>query len=227
MILAVHQPQYMPWLGYFDKIDQADLFVLLDNVQFKKNEWQNRNRIKTAGGWQWITVPVLFKFPEKISEVRINNKVDWPRKHLNSLIVNYSKAPYFSQYRDFFEDVYKKKWERIVDINIHLIKHLSNILGIKTKMIKASQLSLYDEQNERLIGLCKELEADTYLSGEGGRGYLDINKFTDAGIKVVFQNFQHPVYEQLYNKFEPNMSVIDLLFNNGDKSLNIIRGGQK
>ena len=225
MILSVHQPQYMPWLGFFHKIDQANLFVLLDNVQFKKNEWQNRNRIKTARGWQWITVPVLFKFPQKISEVRINNKVNWSRKHLNSLISNYSRAPYFFQCRDFFENTYRKKWESIVDISIYLIRYLSNTLGIKTKMIKASQLSLYEDPNERLIGFCKELGADTYLSGEGGRGYLDIDKFRDAGIKVVFQNFQHPVYRQLYDKFQPNMSVVDLLFNSGEKSLAIIRGG--
>ena len=133
MIVAIHQPQYLPWLGYFDKIEQTDIFVILDNVQYKKNEWQNRNRIKTANGWQWLTVPVQYKFPERIDHVKINNRIDWNRKHLNAIVINYGRSFYFKKYRSFFEDVYSQEWEYLVDINVYLIKFLIKALGMNTE----------------------------------------------------------------------------------------------
>ena len=111
LIVTIHQPQYLPWIGYFDKINQVDAFCFLDNVQFKKNEWQNRNRIKTAQGWQWLTVPVKHRFPQTIEEVEINDTVNWRRKHLQALATNYKKTPYFDEYIEFFEDVYSNEWE--------------------------------------------------------------------------------------------------------------------
>lgn len=227
MILAAHQPQYLPWLGYFHKMDQADVFVLLDNVQYKKNEWQNRNRIKTVQGWQWLTVPVLYKFPEWINQVRINNRVDWCRKHFQALITNYSRAPFFGLYRDFFEETYRREWEMLVDLNLHLIRFLAGCLGITTELRLASDYELSQEPNRRLIELCKLLGADTYLAGQGGRDYMDLVQFEQAGVKVVFQEFNHPVYGQLYGDFLPFMSVVDLLFNQGLKSLEILRGASE
>src|SRR3972149_6060262 len=131
MIAAIHQPQFIPWLGYFDKIDQSDVFIFLDNVQYKKNEYQNRNRIKTVDGWQWLTVPVLYKFPQKINEVRINNKIDWKKKHLHALITNYSRAKYFERYIEYFKELYSKEWEIISDINIEVTRQFFNFLVIK------------------------------------------------------------------------------------------------
>ncbi len=227
MIVAIHQPQYLPWIGYFDKIDRSDVFVLLDNVQYKKNEFQNRNRIKTSQGWQWITVPVLYKYTEKINEVKINNTVDWQRKHLSALICNYSKAPFLKEHLGFFEETFSIHWECLVEINIHIIKYLNKALGINKEVLVASNLKLREEPTERLIDICKYVQADTYLSGESGANYMNVDAFTQAKIHVKFQDFHHPVYQQLYDKFEPLMSIVDLLFNHGTHSLEIIRNQNK
>jgi WbqC-like protein family. len=224
MLITIHQPQYLPWLGYIDKIDKADVLVILDNVQFKKNEWQNRNRIKTAQGCQWITVPVLYRFPEKINEVRINNRENWGRKHLQALITNYSKSIYFDNYKDFFEDIFNRSWERLVDINVAIIKFLISALDLKTKLVMASDLKLREEPTERLIDICKTLNGNKYLAGKDGNIYMNLELFEKEGIEVIFQDFKHPVYNQLFGNFEPYMSAVDLLFNCGDNSLEILRG---
>ena len=224
MLIAIHQPQYLPWLGYLDKIDKADVFVILDNVQFKKNEWQNRNRIKTAQGCQWITVPVLYRFPEKINEVRINNKANWSRKHLQAFITNYSKSPCYDDYISFFEDIFSRNWECLVDINVEIIKFLINALELKTRLVMASDLELREGSTERLIDICKALDSNKYLAGKDGNKYMNLELFDREGIEVIFQDFKHPVYNQLFGDFEPYMSAIDLLFNCGDDSLEILRG---
>ena len=223
MIVTIHQPQYLPWLGYFDKIDQADLFVILDNVQYKKNEFQNRNKIKTAQGWRWLTVPVKYHFPQKINEVKINNQIDWKRKHLNALISNYNKSTFFKNYSQFFEEVYSNNWNFLADLNTYIIKWLIEFFSIETKMLKASDLQLSEESTQRLIDICNLVKADTYLAGAGAHNYMDVGLFESAGIKIIFQKFQHPIYQQLFGNFEQYMSVIDLLFNHGPKSLEIIR----
>ncbi|MDY7033013.1 MAG: WbqC family protein [Thermodesulfobacteriota bacterium] len=224
MIVTIHQPQYLPWLGYFDKINRADIFVLLDNVQYKKNEWQNRNRIKTANGWQWVTVPVKYKFPEKIYEVKINNSIDWKRKHLNAIFFNYAKSQYFRMYQSFFQDVFSRDWETLLDINVHLIYFLMESLCIDTKFLMASDLRLREDPTDRLIDICKEVGADVYLAGKDGKNYMDIERFEEEHISITFQDFQHPTYNQLYMGFEYNMSIIDLLFNYGQDSMKVLGG---
>jgi len=227
MIVAVHQPQYLPWLGYFDKMDRADVFVLLDNVQFKKNEWQNRNRIKTSQGWQWLTVPVKYRFPQKVKEVEINNQVKWGHKHLQALRTNYLKTGYFGDHRPFFEEIFARDWIRLVDLNVCIIDYLRDTLGISTQIRMASKMALSEEPNQRLIDICREVGADMYLAGAGGRDYMDLSAFERAGLRVEFQEYIHPVYPQLFGDFQPNMSVVDLLFNCGPESLEIIRKGRK
>jgi len=225
MVVAAHQPQYLPWLGYFHKIDRADIFVLLDNVQFKKNEWQNRNRIKTAQGWQWLTVPVLYKYPQLINEVMINNKVNWQHKQRQAILSNYRKAPHYDRLGGFFEDIFSTSWQFVSQLNVAVVKRLTAILGMDTPLYVASELGEFPQDpDERLIGITKHFRADTYLAGAGGRGYMDLDKYTQSGTEVIFQDFKHPVYSQLFGEFEPFMSVIDLIFNHGDKSLTIIRG---
>lgn len=231
MIAAIHQPQFIPWLGYFDKIDQSDVFIFLDNVQYKKNEYQNRNRIKTSDGWQWLTVPVLYKFPQRINEVKINNSLDWKKKHLHALITNYSKSEYFDKYIGYFKELYSKEWECILDINIEVVKRLCGFLRIEKRFLIASNLippipgevGFSEDPTERLIKLCRLAGVDAYLAGKDGVKYMDVEKFSKEGIKLVFQDFHHPVYNQLFGKFEPYMSAIDLLFNHGEGSINIIR----
>ena len=225
MIVSVHQPQYLPWLGYFDKIDKADVFVLLDNVQFKKNEWQNRNKIKTAAGEQWLTVPVMYRFPQLINEVEVNNKERWQHKQQQAVISNYKKAPHWTALEPFFTDLFQSQWKTISQLNIHVVKTLAKVLGIETPLHIASEMGNFPEDpDERLIAITKHFGADTYLAGSGGHDYMDMDKYDRNSIKVMFQDYKHPVYGQLFGDFLPYMSVIDLIFNNGGESLRILRG---
>ncbi len=223
LIVAVHQPQYLPWIGYFDKMRRADVFCYLDDVQYKKNEWQNRNRIKTAQNWQWITVPVRYRFPQKINEVQINNTESWRKKHLQALITNYGPTPYFNAYIPIFEDIFSQEWEFISKLNIHLIECLRNALQMQEiSTVISSELNLRDEPTDRLIDICKALGADTYLAGQGGADYMDVARFGKNGLKVIVQDFKHPVYPQLFKDFQSHLSIVDLLFNCGPESLKII-----
>jgi hypothetical protein len=225
MIVAVHQPQYLPWLGYFAKIDQADAFVLLDTVQFKKNEWQNRNRIKTAAGPQWLTVPVTYRFPQRIDEVGVNNGERWQHRQRQSLLSNYRQAPYWDQIAPFLDEIYTPAWDLLSPLNIFVVKRLAGILGITTPLYVASELhALPEDPDERLIAITKHFGADTYLAGAGGRDYMDLDRYGKNGVKVLFQEYHHPVYEQRFGAFEPFLSVLDLLFNHGPESLRILRG---
>jgi hypothetical protein len=223
LIVAVHQPQYLPWLGYFDKMRRADVFCYLDDVQYKKNEWQNRNRIKTAQGWQWLTVPVCYHFTEKINEVKINNTTGWQKKHLQALVTNYSRAPFYKTHSAIFEDAFAGDWEFISELNINLLERLRAALEINAKpTVISSDLTLRDEPTDRLIDICLALGADTYLAGQGGADYMDLQRFEKSGIKVIFQDFKHPVYTQLFADFESHMSIVDLLFNCGPESIQVI-----
>jgi WbqC-like protein family len=225
MIVSIHQPQYLPWLGYFDKIDRADVFVLLDTVQYKKNEWQNRNRIKTARGAQWLTVPVTHHYPQLICEVGVNSRERWQHRQRQALVTNYRKAPFWGHLEELFEEIFSRPWETISELNIHVVKRLAAILGIETPIHVASGLGSFPEDpDERLIALTKLFGAGTYLAGNGGHGYMDMRKYEQAGIEVLFQDYRHPRYDQLFGEFEANMSVIDLIYNHGDESHSILRG---
>ena len=231
MIAAIHQPQYLPWLGYFDKIASADIFILLDNVQFKKNEWQNRNKIRTPQGWQWFTVPVIHNFGQLISEVKINNQTKWRDAHLKALCLNYKRSPFFDTYIEEFKNIYSQNWKNLADLNIFLIKKIVSWIGIQTKIFIASEYQVTEDSTQRLIDLCRIAGADTYLSGIDGGKYMDFDKFRKNNIEVMTQNFCHPRYEQVWSgkdneNFISHMSVIDLLFNCGKGSLSVIKGEQ-
>jgi hypothetical protein len=223
MIVAIHQPQYIPWLGYMNKLANADIFVFLDTVQYKKNEWQNRNRIKTASGWQWMTVPVYYRYPEKILEIKIHDKVPWRKKHWKSLVTNYSRAPYFHIYADFFHDTFSREWELLTDLNIHITKFLADIWGLKAKTVRASQLGInHMDPTTRLVAICKKLGADKYLCGKHGPKYMNIDQFYHSRIKLLYQEFRPKVYQQLFEGFIPDLSSVDLLFNCGPEGRKII-----
>ena len=205
------------------KMRRADVFCYLNDVQYKKNEWQNRNRIKTAQDWQWLTVPVRYRFPEKINEVQINNTTNWCKKHLQALITNYSRAPYFKAYISIFEDIFSKEWDLISELNIHLIERLRETLQLQEKTtIISSEFNLREEPTDRLIDICKSLGADTYLAGQGAAGYMNVARFEENGLKVITQDVKHPVYPQLFKDFQSHLSIVDLLFNCGPESLKII-----
>ncbi len=231
MIVSVHQPQYIPWLGYFDKIDKSDCFVFLDTVQYKKREFQNRNRICTAKNPIWLTVPVKTKGAshQKLSDVLIDNEIDWAHEHSRSLEVYYGSAPYFKNYYPFFKDVYNKKWDRLIDLNIQIINFVLEQLSIDTKIYLESELQTNKTSTQRIIEICQKLKADAYLSGTGGREYLVEDEFSNNDIKLQYQKFAHPQYSQQFiageHLFTGYMSVIDLLFNEGSNSMDIIRKG--
>jgi hypothetical protein len=228
MKCAIHQPQYLPWLGYFDKMARADVFVLLDNVQFKKNEWQNRNRIATCQGWQWVTVPVLHDHGQAINEVRINPTVDWRSQHRHAIAYNYSKAPFFKEYWPRFEALYQQEWTSLAQLNIAFIQLLVNILGIDTRLVTASTLAITTERTQRLVDICRTLGCDTYIAGAGCADYMDFAVCEAAGFAVEVQDYKHPVYQQVwtgpYLEFQPYMSAVDLVMNHGGSSLDILRG---
>lgn len=216
MRIAIHQPQFMPWLGYFDKLDKADVFVLLDNVQFKKNEYQNRNRIKTHDQWIWLSVPVSFNFGDLVSGVRINNQQDWRRKHLQTLLTYYGKAPFYRDHLPAFAELYADTGDSLADLNMATIELIRKIFAIDTKIVRASDIpGLSEEPTARLLDICRHFKADTYLAGAGGKGYMECEKFKDAGLKLLFQNFVHPEYTQINGPFVPYMSAIDYIFNTG------------
>jgi hypothetical protein len=216
VILAAHQPQYLPWLGYFEKIDRADRFVLLDTVQFKKNEWQNRNRIRTADGWAWLTVPVHYRFPMRIDEVRIDDATPWRRKQIASVRQAYARAPHKAPLFDGLETLLAKPVRGLADLNAKSVFLLAGLLGIRTPMVPASLLPPMPEQaDERLIALCRHFGCSTYLAGAGGRDYMNLDAWRAAGIAVEFQDFRHPLYRQCHPGFEANLSALDVLFNEG------------
>jgi hypothetical protein len=230
MICAIHQPQYLPWLGYFDKIVQADIFVILDDVQFKKNEWQNRNRIRTASpdGWQWLTVPVHHRFGQRINEVRLNAAVDWQAQHLRALELNYKRAPFFAEIMTRLSPLYTHPWEDLGTLNTACVRALAAMMDITTPLVLASAMGITTERTQRLVDICHALNADTYLAGAGASDYMDLSFFTQAGIRVNVQQYVHPVYPQRWSfgekGFIPQLSVVDLLFNTGEGySRNLLR----
>jgi hypothetical protein len=228
MKLAIHQPHYMPWCGYFHKIASADLFVLLDDVQFKKNEWQHRNRIRSSQGAQLISVPNHYLFPQRINEVRINNQEPWQEKHWRTLVAAYGKASCFTLYKEEFQRFYAGSWELLAALNIDSVKLLARLLGIQTPMELSSPHQFQGSSTERLVNICRHFGADIYLSGVGGKEYMDLGLFEKAGIRVEFQEFVNPVYVQHWSRsaedFIPALSVIDALFNCGERSLGLIMG---
>lgn len=223
MRVAIHQPQFLPWLGYLDKIDRADLFVVLDNVQFKKNEWQNRNRIRTAQGWQWLTVPVLHHFGQKLSDVRINPQEDWRGKHVRAIELHYRHAPCRERFQEGLRQIYHRPWERLTALNLAVLEWLLGAFGIKTPLRLASDMTLRDDPTDRLIDICRTVGATHYLAGAGAAGYMDLPRFDASGIVLEVQDFRHPIYPQCYEPFVPGMAAIDLLFTCGDDALQRLR----
>jgi hypothetical protein len=210
-------------------MSMSDIFVLLDNVPYSKNDFQNRNKIRTKGskeGWCWLTVPTLTKgkFGQKINQVEINNAdISWQKKCWKSINYNYTQAMYFEVYRALFHDLYcEKRWGKLVDLNVYIIKMLVQQLGMDAELILASELGVSGSGSGLLLDICRQLSADVYVSGRMGKDYLDESIFQRHGIRVDYQSFQHPEYVQVYEPFIPKMSAIDLLFNCGERSKEIL-----
>lgn len=227
MILAGHQPEYLPYLGFIYKIAKADKFILVDHVQYLEKSFQNSNRVRTgpgSNGFTWLTVPVITKGRryQKINEVEIDNSAAWGKKHWKTIRLNYKKTPFFPPHQEFFEKIYNQKWDKLADFTETIIFYLIKQLGIKIPVVKSASYNFKEKKNDLLIEMCQQLKADTYLSGQGAKSYVDEEKFKQNNLNHMFSDFTHPIYQQKFKPFVANLSVIDLLFNCGPESLNII-----
>lgn len=212
-VVAMHQPQYLPYLGFFHKLRHSDLFVVLDDVQFSTGGFLNRNKIKNRQGWQWLTVPV-FQGSRPINEVEVKQSTPWQRKHCNSLVQSYSKSRYFEEYGPGLQELLLKPWHLLVDLDMALIEWGMQALGLTTPILCSSRLQVEGAATNRLVEICKAVGADCYLSGPGGANYMDLEAFAAAGVQVRWQEFASPVYEQVFPQagFIPNLAVVDALF---------------
>ncbi len=234
--IAIMQPTFFSWLGYFDMIDQVDTFVFYDDVQLAKRSWQVRNRIKSCNGELYLTVPI--KKTKSRDELLINESLiaydeDWQGKHLRSMEASYKKAAYFTTVFAFLQNYYEKKYELLSSFNCGLISGVAHAIGIETNVIKASSLErIAGVKDARLAAICKHLSADAYLSPQGSADYIESTEpggeIVKQGISLYYHFYEHPVYTQLYGSFVPYMSIVDLLFNEGfENALGIIRKGRK
>jgi len=219
MIISIHQPQYIPWLPYFIKIQKSDLFVFLDSVAFQKNGLQNRNEIKTGQGRLWLTVPINHNLGQKISETTINNQLNWKKKHWQTLRGSYGKSDFFKDYEPYLVSFYEKEWRSLGDFNIELTLKMMEWLGIDTPTLRSSELGLESTGSDLVLDICREKGATRYITGAGGKNYLELEKFDAAGIKVDFIESKLPfTYKQLFPKvaFANDLSAIDMIFNCGE-----------
>ena len=220
-IVSIHQPNYFPWLGYFHKIKKSDIFILMDNAQYTKGSWINRSKVKNKNNWQWLTVPVITSnsFGQKIKDAKIDYKKKWVENHLGIIRENYKETPHFKDYYFFIKEILEKNIENLSDLNIEIIKKIMNLLEIKTKIIKGSTLNVKGKSTDLLVSMTKAVEGDIYLSGNGSDEYLDSEKFNKNNLKLIFQEFKHPVYRQNSKEFIPGLSIIDALMNCGIKNI--------
>lgn len=224
MIVTIHQPNFLPWPGFFHKWRAADAFVILDTVQFHKNEWQNRNRIKTAQGARWLTVPVSYRFPQRICEVGIAGDA-WARKLMATVEQAYARAPHLAEYWPRLSAILGSNHAMLSPLNVELIRALGAMTGCTAPLYLSSEMQTRDEDpTGRLIGLCRELKADAYLSGREGRRYLERERFAAAGLDLCFQEAESVAYPQLHGDFIPYLSVLDMLFNVGEGTAERVRG---
>jgi hypothetical protein len=233
MIVAAHQPHFLPWLGYLHKIASADLFVVMDDLQFEAQNFQNRNRVKVNNGTTWLTVPLVRGSQrDRICDKRIadpaNPKEDWRRRGWLTLTTHYAKAPHFRDYAPELEETFARTYGSLLELDLHLLRLFMAWMEIKTPVVLASTLSLEGQKTARIVQMCQRVGASTYLSGSGGSiGYLELDAFERAGIKLIFQEFVHPVYEQRYPAlgFTKNLAALDLLLNCGPASSRMLLGG--
>jgi hypothetical protein len=227
-VVAMMQPTYLPWIGYFELMDKSDLFVFLDDVQFSKGGWQQRNKIKTPHGPEWLTIPTVSvpQTLQRINEVQIDqSQRNWAAKHLRAFKLYYQKAPYFEQYFAALSQFYRTPWARLQDFTVHMILWIKGQLNINTPCITSSSLDIATTGNQRLIDICRKVGIFRFYDTAGAAAFIDSEEMAREGVEMIFQDYPHPVYTQQHGEFLPHMCALDLLFNEGPRSLEIIRSG--
>lgn len=225
MRAVVHQPQYFPYPGFFHKLTKADIYVVMDDVQYDKR-YTNRNKIIATNGWMWLTVPIK-KESMSVSnlEVQINNDLPWRENHWKKIWQSYANSKFFKIYKDYLSMLYKKEWSRLFDLDFETLKKTIEWLGIKIEIVKESELNVKGSSTERLVNVCKAVGADTYISGTGGKNYLEERLFESSHLKLEYQVYEPTPYPQrLSSSFIKDLSILDLLFNVGPESLGVVVG---
>ena len=237
MRLGALQTGYLPWLGFFDQVERCDLFIVYDDLQYTRKDWRNRNRIKTADGTLWLTVPVHAgpAGAARINEVEISSQQEWQHRHWKALKVNYARADFFPRYREFFFALYHvQRWRLLGELNRCILDYLLEVLGITTPIVYSSEAGIEadyfracggrTEATERILYLCRRYGASTFVEGASGTNYIREDLVREAGVQLEYHQYRHPTYPQLFGEFVPYLSVVDLLFNHGDRSLKILTG---
>ena len=226
MKVAVIQSNYIPWRGYFDIMHDADVFVFYDDVQYTVNDWRNRNRVKTANGVVWLTIPVGAQNDRLICDVVIGDQ-SWARKHWMTIEQSYHGAPGFARYREFFKSFYSRSWESLSALNQFMIRTIAgDLLGIRTQILDSRDYNLEGKGSDRLLMLLKKMGATDYISGPSAQRYLDAEAYARHGIRVHWKDYSHyPEYPQLHGAYAPDLSIVDLLLNCGDDAARYIWGG--
>lgn len=231
MIITIHQPEHLPWLGYFNKMAKAELFVIMDNVQFEKNYFQNRNRIIGTNGVQWIGVPVktVGHMDNILRDTEIAGDNRWKNKYLKTIQMSYGKHPFFDSVFATLEDAVALDTNKLTDINVSIFKNFADKMDIRPEFVRASELDVQGKKSDLVLEICKAVNATTYISGPSGRDYMKLETYEQANIEVKFNDYHHPVYEQKRTtEFVPYMSTLDLLMNVGfEQGKNIIMQGNE
>jgi hypothetical protein len=228
-MITIHQPDFIPYLGFFNKARLCDVLVIGDHVQYSDKGYTNRVKIKSSNGANWLTVSNTHRFGQSINEIKISKERDefWYEKHLKTLQFCYGKTKFFDDYIGKFESVYKKKYELLADLNLDFIKTVLEILGYDVPIKKTSEMNLTKSKNEGIIEICKNLGEDSYLSGMGGKRYIDESIFKQNDIKLFFNKYEHPTYNQQFMDlgFIQGLSILDLIFNEGTNSCSVLESG--
>lgn len=229
MIISAHQPAFLPWAGYLHRIALSDIFIILDSVQFEKNSFINRNRVKGANGPIWLTVPVSLKghIEGTIKTTAISYEDNWRQKHLKTLKHNYNSSAYFKLHVEFFEYVYNNTWENIADINKVILNYFIKQLKITTPIKELSTLNIKGTKQDLIISVCKHFNADSFIFGTQGRDYVDKEYFKQNNVVPKFHSYNTPIYPQKKGEFIPNLSFLDMLFNvpNDELMQYLVQGG--
>lgn len=214
-IIAIHQPNYLPWLGYFYKISQCDIFVFLDDVQFSNQGMHNYTYLKTANGPYRLKYPVNQKFGDTIKQVSAKDELDWKKKHTDAIALHYKKTPYFQEVFEDYKNILNQDYKDIVDLNTAFILFYSKKMGITTQFVRSSELNMESHRTEKIIDICKALDGSVYYSGTGAKAYQTNEEYESQGIELRYSVFSPVAYPQLWNEFQSNVSALDYFMNCG------------